>query len=134
MNRIDRVNHELQKLIADAINNDLNDPRITGLISVLRVETTNDLSYAKVYVSILTADDKVQEVFNAIKSAGNYIRNLVKTGLKIREMPELIFKLDESITYSMTINKKLKEIQEKDEELKKNSIKKDDIVKDDKDN
>jgi ribosome-binding factor A len=121
MNRIDRVNHELQKLIADAINNDLNDPRITGLISVIRVETTQDLSYAKVYVSIMTADDKVNEVFNAIKSAGNYIRNLVKTKLKIREMPELLFKLDDSITYSMNIEKKIKEIREKDEEIKNNS-------------
>lgn len=108
--RIDRVNHELQKLISVAINNELNDPRINGLISVIRVETSDDLGVAKVFVSIMDTKERIAQCFTAIEQASGYIRKLIKPKLKIRNVPTLVFKLDDTLEYSMHINKVIKDL------------------------
>ena len=101
-NRMERINSEIQKEISIIINNEISDPRVSGFISVLKVSTTPDLKFCKVYLSIY--NDNKQEAFAAIKSAANFIRKKLAVSVKLREIPKLIFELD-GIEYSDKINK-----------------------------
>lgn len=97
-NRINRINEEIQKSIAGKLRS-VKDPRVSGtMISVTRVETTPDLRYAKVYVSFLEAD-KASDAMKGLQSAGGYLRREVGNDLKLRYTPELVWSLDDSITY-----------------------------------
>ncbi len=112
--KMDRINSEIQKVLAGILNNDINDPRVHGIISVVKVDTTQDQSFSTVWVSIY-ADDK-QEVFDAIKKAGGYIRKLLASKVLMRNTPKLIFVLDNGIEYSEKINKILSTIDIPEEE------------------
>ena len=68
-----KVNAELQKAISEVLTYEMKNPLITGIITVTRVETTQDLDFAKVYVSIFTKDN-VQDVFNQILHSARFIR------------------------------------------------------------
>lgn len=97
-NRIMRINEEIQKSLADKLRT-VKDPRVSGtMISVTRVETTPDLRYAKVYVSFLE-EDKAADAMKGLKSAGGYLRRELGGDLNLRYTPELVWTLDDSITY-----------------------------------
>ena len=97
-NRINRINEEMQKSIAGKLRS-VKDPRVAGtMISVTRVETTPDLRYAKVYVSFLQ-EDKAADAMKGLKSAGGWLRREIAADLKLRYTPELVWALDDSITY-----------------------------------
>jgi ribosome-binding factor A len=97
-NRINRINEEIQKSLAEALRT-VKDPRVSGtMISITHVETTPDLRYAKVYVSFLE-EDKASDAMKGLKSAGGYLRREVSNDLKLRYTPELVWALDDSITY-----------------------------------
>ena len=97
-NRINRINEEMQKSIAGKLRS-VKDPRVAGtMISVTKVETTPDLRYAKVYVSFLE-ENKAAEAMKGLKSAGGWLRREVGNDLKLRYTPELVWALDDSITY-----------------------------------
>ena len=97
-NRIGRINEEIQKELASAIRN-LKDPRVADtMISITHVETTPDLRYAKVYVSFLQ-EDKAAGALKGLKSAGGYLRRELGSALNLRYTPELVWALDDSITY-----------------------------------
>ena len=97
-NRINRINEEMQKSIAGKLRS-VKDPRVAGtMISVTRVETTPDLRYTKVYVSFLQ-EEKAKEAMAGLKSAGGWIRRQLGTNLKLRYSPEIVWALDDSITY-----------------------------------
>ena len=97
-NRIGRINEEIQKELANLIRN-LKDPRVQNtMISITHVETTPDLRYAKVYVSFLQ-EDKAADAMKCLKSAGGYLRRELGNALKLRYTPELVWALDDSITY-----------------------------------
>ena len=104
MEKIPRINSELAKLIGQVIQFELNDPRVGGLISVTRVDTTQDLKYAKVYVSVYDAPTTPDETIEALNNASNYIRSLVMQRIKIRLMPKLTFIIDDSIEYAMYLD------------------------------
>ena len=97
-NRIGRINEEIQKELASLIRN-LKDPRVQDtMISITHVETTPDLRYAKVYVSFLQ-EDKAAGALKGLKSAGGYLRRELGHSLNLRYTPELVWALDDSITY-----------------------------------
>ena len=97
-NRIGRINEEIQKELASLIPN-LKDPRVQDtMISVTHVETTPDLRYAKVYVSFLQ-EEKAADALKGLKSAGGYLRRELGRALQLRYTPELVWALDDSITY-----------------------------------
>ena len=94
--RIGRINEEIQKELSAAIRT-LKDPRVqNAMISVTRVDTTSDLRYAKVYISVLEKE-RVSDVLKGLKSAGGYLRREVGTKVQLRYTPELVFVEDESI-------------------------------------
>ena len=94
-NRIGRINEEIQRELSALIRT-VKDPRVHGLVSLTAVETTPDLRYAKVYVSVLDSSD-VKEVVKGLKSAGGYLRRELGRALQLRYTPELLFVEDDSI-------------------------------------
>ena len=97
-NRINRINEEIQKELSSLLRT-VKDPRVQGtMISITRVETTPDLRYTKVYVSFLQ-DEKAQEAMKGLQSASGWIRRQLGTNLKLRYSPEIVWALDDSITY-----------------------------------
>jgi len=94
-NRIGRINEEIQRELASLIPQ-VKDPRVTGMISVTAVETTPDLRYAKVYVSILDKEG-AKEVLKGLKSASGWLRRELGGALQLRYTPELSFVQDDSI-------------------------------------
>ncbi len=97
-NRILLINEEIQKELSSLLRT-VKDPRVQDvMISITRVETTPDLRYTKVYVSFLQ-EDKAQEAMKGLKSAAGYLRRQLGTNLRLRYAPEIVWALDDSITY-----------------------------------
>ena len=96
-NRIGRINEDIQRELSALIRT-LKDPRVSqvGMVSVIRVDTTGDLRYAKVFISVL---DKAQEkeVMKGLKSASGFLRRELARALQLRYTPELKFVADDSI-------------------------------------
>ena len=113
-NRISRINEEIQRQLSADIRR-LKDPRVSGsgMVSVTRVDTTGDLRYAKIYVSVL---DKSQEkdVLKGLKSAAGFLRRELGSALRLRYTPELQFEADDSIAYGAHILELLHDVERKD--------------------
>ena len=114
-NRMNRIDEEYRKELSHIIDYELKNPNITGLISVTKVKVTNDLKYAKVYVSILNSKNVKDTLANLKKSAG-FVRTQLAKRINLRNTPELIFELDDSMEYGAKIDTILKEIMPKKEE------------------
>ena len=102
-NRIERINEDIQRVLATSLRN-IKDPRINqGIISITSVDTTGDLRYAKVYLSVygLTSE---KELKKGLKSASGFLRRELGLSLSLRYTPELIFELDKSIERGSRIN------------------------------
>ena len=111
-NRIGRINEEIQRELA-ALIPALKDPRVHGLVSVTRVDTTADLRYAQVYISVLDKSD-VKDVIRGLKSAGGYLRRELGRALSLRYTPELVFQADDSIDRGAHILKILNDIESRE--------------------
>lgn len=109
-NRMTRVNDEISKEIAQIIRGELKDPRISSMTSVVRVETTQDLKYCKVFVSVLGDDQDKGSVISGLTNASGFIRHLIAERVNLRITPEFMFKIDDSLEYSMKISKILDEV------------------------
>ena len=94
-NRIGRINEEVQRELAALIPT-VKDPRVTGMISVTAVDVTQDLKFAKVYISVLDKEDSDQ-VLKGLKSAAGYLRRELGRALNLRHTPELAFFRDDSM-------------------------------------
>lgn len=109
--RILKINAELAKAISEVLTYEIKNPLITGIITVTRVETTQDLDFAKVYVSIFSNSD-TKEVFNQIQHSARFIRKEVASKLNLRKMPYLNFILDYGIEYTNKIENLLEKMNE----------------------
>ena len=97
-NRILLINEEIQKELS-ALLRKVKDPRVQDvMISITRVETTPDLRYTKVYVSFLQ-EEKAADAMKGLKSAAGFLRRQLGSNLKLRYAPEIVWALDDSITY-----------------------------------
>ena len=94
-NRSGRINEEIQRELSSLIRT-VKDPRVHGLVSITAVDTTPDLRYAKIFVSVLDKSD-VKEVVKGLRSAGGYLRRELGRSLQLRYTPELTFVADDSI-------------------------------------
>ncbi len=102
-NRIGRINEEIQRELAALIRT-LKDPRVsgTGMVSITRVDTTGDLRYSRIYVSVLNKEQE-KEVIKGLKSASGFLRRELGAALRLRYTPELQFIADDSIQYGAHI-------------------------------
>ena len=105
-NKIARINDDIQRVLSAKLR-DIKDPRVQqGMISVTRVETTGDLRYCKVWLSVMGLENE-KEFRRGIKSAGPWLRRELGSVLNLRYTPELVFELDHSIEYGAHINEVL---------------------------
>lgn len=111
--RTGRVGEQIKKELSQLIQTELKDPRI-GFITVTGVDVTNDLSQAKVYLSVLGDEEQKTSSLKALDKASGYLRSELGKRIRLRHIPELIFKIDESIAYGSRIEKLLSDI-DKDE-------------------
>ncbi|NLK97015.1 MAG: 30S ribosome-binding factor RbfA [Epulopiscium sp.] len=106
-----RINEEIKKELSDIIRQDLKDPRINQtMVSVLNVDTTNDLKYCKIYISIMGDEEQKQGVIDGLKSASGFIRREIARRINLRNTPELIFKMDDSIEYGIRLSKLIHDV------------------------
>ena len=120
-NKINRINEDIQRAMAGHLRN-IKDPRVNqGMISVTAVDTTSDLSHAKIYLSVFGLQSE-KELRKGLKSASGYLRRELGRSLDLRHTPELEFILDKSIEHGAKINTILGELdipedgEEKEEE------------------
>ena len=114
-NRINRINEEIQKELSSLLRT-VKDPRVQDtMISITRVETTPDLRYTKVYVSFLQ-EEKVKDAMAGLKSAAGYLRRQLGSNLKLRYAPEIVWALDDSITYGAKMLKLINSLEVKHDE------------------
>lgn len=109
--RVGRVAEQIKKEISYLIQNELKDPRV-GFITVTGVEVSGDLSQALIYISVMGSEEEKQASIHGIEKAKGFLRSEIGKRVKIRHVPELIFKVDESIAYGSKIEKLLKELKE----------------------
>lgn len=109
-NRLIRINDEIKKEVSEILRSDLKDPRITALMSVLKAETTADLKYCKIYVSVLGDKEATSTALKVLKGAKGYIRSLLAERINLRNTPELIFIYDDSLEYGIHISKIIDEL------------------------
>lgn len=103
--RIERANSEIQKVISQIIMEDLNDPRISGLLTVLSVKTSSDFRHAKVRVGIVSGTlEESKQVFENLKKTSGYIQKLLCERVKLPFCPKLDFVLDEGALHSVRIH------------------------------
>ncbi|MCD7855517.1 MAG: 30S ribosome-binding factor RbfA [Clostridiales bacterium] len=114
--RMIRINDEIKKEISEILRSGLKDPRISSLISVLKVETTTDLKYCKVYVSVLGSGEQIKTTMDVLKGARGYIRSLLAERINLRLTPEINFIYDDSLVYGMHISKILNDLNLSDDE------------------
>lgn len=113
-NRIGRINEEIQRELAQQLRL-LKDPRVQKtMVSITHVETTPDLRYAKVYVSLLDRSC-TKEVLAGLKSSGGFLRRALGKSLQLRYTPELQFIADDSIQHGAHILEILRQVERQDE-------------------
>lgn len=104
-----RINDEILRETASIIRGELKDPRISGMVSVTKVDTTNDLKYSKIYVSVLGSDYAKKETLEGLKSCAGFVRKELARRINLRNTPELKFILDDSLDTAFKIDELIKE-------------------------
>lgn len=107
--RQQKVNSQIQRIVATVLQRDVADPRVDGLLTVTKVEVTKDLREAKVFISILGGKRTPATILNGIKSAGRHIQGEVAEQLALRYAPRLTYVLDESLKKQAEILQTIKE-------------------------
>ena len=108
-NKLARTNDDIQRVLSELLRS-VKDPRVQqGMLSVTRVETTGDLRYAKVWISVYGMKDE-KEFRRGLKSASGWLRRELAKSLSLRYTPELVFELDHSIEYGAHISSLLNEL------------------------
>ena len=110
-----RINGEVQKELSTIIRNEIKDPRIHPMTSVMAVEVAPDLKTCKAYISVL---GEKEATIKGLKSAEGYIRRQLAHNMNLRNTPEIRFILDESIEYGVTMSKLIDDIAKKDQSHK----------------
>ena len=114
--RPNRIGEEIKKEVVLLIRNGIKDPRVDSLLSITDVEVTRDLSYATIYISRYGSEQQRQDALDGMKAAAGFIRSELIRRLKLRTVPELIFKLDDSLEYGAKIETILHQIHEDEQQ------------------
>lgn len=108
--RPNRIGEEIKKELVQLIRKGVKDPRVDVMISITDVEVTRDYSYATVYISRYGTEAQRKDALEGMQAAARYLRGELSKRLKLRTVPELIFKLDDSLEYGAKIERILQEI------------------------
>lgn len=105
-----RVNGEVQRELAGIIRNDIKDPRINPLTSVVAVEVAPDLKTCKAWISVLGDEKAQKDTLSGLRSAEGYIRNQLARTINLRNTPQITFIMDQSIAYGVNMSKLIDEV------------------------
>lgn len=109
--KLGRTSEDIRRELMDILRN-MKDPRVSqSMLSIVRIEVTNDLSHCKVYVSSLDGMEKAKEAVKVLDKAEGFVYRELCHRLEIRKIPQLHFIPDDSIEYSAGIEKLLNEIE-----------------------
>lgn len=115
--RQERMSIEIKKILAQIIQGQVKDPRIDfATVSVTRVDVTNDLSHAKINVSILGDSAKQEDSMKALQNARGFVRKELAQQLQVRHAPDLEFLLDKSVEHGLRINALLNDIKAEEQQ------------------
>ncbi|MCR5432676.1 MAG: 30S ribosome-binding factor RbfA [Lachnospiraceae bacterium] len=114
-----RINREFQRELSELINNEIKDPRIAPMVSVVAVEVAPDLKTSKVYISVLGDIEAQENTLKGLKSAASFLRSQLAHNLNMRNTPELTFIVDQSIEYGVNMSHLIDEVIEADEAKEK---------------
>lgn len=106
---LDRLAHQIQKELSIMLINDIKDTKI-GYITITEVRLTNDLSYAYIYFTIMGGKDRIDVALEGLNRAKGYMKNEIAKKVKMRKVPEFVFKYDESLEYGNKIGKMIDEL------------------------
>lgn len=111
-----RLNSEVLREMSMIIREDLKDPRIHPMTSVMAVEVTPDLKFAKIFVSVMGDDEAKEKTMEGLKKSASFARHQLASRMNLRNTPELTFVLDNSIEYGVTMSKKIDEVNHRKEQ------------------
>jgi ribosome-binding factor A len=107
--RLDKLAEEIKREISAILTEEVKDPRIS-MVSVTRVEVSNDLGAARVMLSILGDEKKQAETMQALEKARGFIRTELSNRIRLRQTPEINFRLDRSIEHGIRISSIIDEL------------------------
>jgi len=110
--RPERVAQRMRREVADILENRLRDPRVTGLVSVTDVEVNQDLTLARVFVSVLATEEEAEKTLQVLIHAAPFVRHELAPRLGLREMPEVRFLLDTSIQRGARVEELLRRLRD----------------------
>ena len=109
-----RINGEVQKELSNIIHNEIKDPRISPMTSVISAVVAPDLKTCKAYISVYGTPEEKEDTMAGLKKAEGFIRRLLASNMNMRNTPEIRFVLDESIEYGVSMSKMIDEVAAKD--------------------
>lgn len=118
--RTKRIEVEMKKEISLLMANEIKDPRLSAMASITAIELTNDLSQAKIFISVLGDREDKENSLAGLESSKGFIKKELGSRLKLRHIPDLIFKLDETIEHGLYMDKLIDEVIKRDNENRKN--------------
>lgn len=110
-NRIERVNSLLKEVIFEVIQKEVRNPHVTMFVTVTRVETSQDLHHAKVYISMIGTEPEKEKVLHALESAAGFIAVTASKKVELRHFPTLTFKIDHAADEHFRIQKILSDLE-----------------------
>ena len=105
-----RINGEVQKELSQIIRNEIKDPRIAPMTSVVAVEVAPDLKSCKAYISVFGDEKAAEDTIAGLKSAEGYIRRQLAHTVNLRNTPKIRFILDQSIAYGVSMSHLIDEV------------------------
>lgn len=109
--RMERADAEIQKVLSEILLKDVNDPRLSSLITIVSVKTTPDFKYSKIKVGVLSSDKKErEETLLLLKKSGTFLRTALVGRMKLPSAPKLMFELNEGSIHSERINEILENL------------------------
>lgn len=105
-----RVNEEVLRALSDIIRNDIKDPRISIMTSVVKVSVAPDLKTAKAYISVLGSDKEKEDTFKGLRSAEGFVRSALARKVNLRSTPQITFIEDDSIEYGVRMSHLIDEL------------------------
>jgi len=116
--RIERLNSVIQQEISQLLREEVNDPRLTSLISITRVLTSADLRHTKIFISTIGDNVNKEEILHGFTAASGFFRSQLAARLQLKHMPELSFQFDDSIERAAKVLRLIDEVTSEDTENK----------------